>query len=106
MLTFDELKAQIDLQKSIIKRLNLIGIYDSEFGNEILTLFDNFISSHFTLEGCDLVYWWLYESVPKIIYETVTPDIFIKDCKVIEINVEELEALWKYMERDKKLYFK
>ena len=106
MLTFDELKAQIDLQKSITKRLELIGIYDSDFANEILMLFDNFIASHFTLEGCDLVYWWLYESVPKIIYETVMPDIFIKDRKVIEINIEELEALWKYMERDKKLYFK
>ena len=55
-------------------------------------LFDNFISSHFTLAGCDLVYWWLYESVPKVIYETVTPDIFTKDSKKIEINVEELEA--------------
>ena len=106
MLTFDELKAQIDLQKSITKRLDLIGIYDSDFANEILMLFDNFISSHFTLEGCDLVYWWLYESVPKVIYETIKPDIFTKESKKIEINVKELDALWKYMERNKKLYFK
>lgn len=111
MLTFEEFKEQIDLIKAVNENLDELNrlhfdIFNTDLINNCLKIFDNFILSHFTEEGSDLVFWWLYEDVKKVIYETVTPDIFTKESKEIEINVEKIEGLWKYMIQHKKVYFK
>lgn len=64
-------------------------------------IMDIFIDSHFTEEGSDLVYWWLYEDVPKIIYE---PENLFEGER--EINVEDVEDLWKYLNSNKEIYLK
>lgn len=111
MLTFEEFKEQIDLIKAVNENLDELNklhfdIFDTDLINNCLKIFDNFILSHFTEEGSDLVFWWLYDDVKKVIYETVTPDIFTKESKEIEINVEKIEGLWEYMIKRKKVYFK
>lgn len=111
MLTFEEFKEQIDLIKAVHKNLDELNklhfdIFDTDLINNCLKIFDNFIVSHFTEVGSDLVFWWLYEDVKKIIYKTVSPDIFTKERKEIEINVEKIEDLWEYMIKSKKVYFK
>jgi hypothetical protein len=111
MLTFEEFKEQIDLIKAVHKNLDELNklhfdIFDTDLINNCLRIFDNFIVSHFTEEGSDLVFWWLYEDVKKVLYETIAPDIFNGEPKKIEINIEKIEDLWAYMIKYKKVYFK
>lgn len=106
MLTFDEFKRQVDSIDEINRKFEAFGITESQIYEDVNMLFENFIDSHFTEEGCDLFFWWKYENVKKVIYKTVTPDIFTKEQKKIEINVEKIEDLWEYMIKHKKVYFK
>ena len=92
MLTFEKFEKVIKLKQQFDQHLNdaerVLGgnliethlVQDSEF------IFDAFIDSHFTDEGSDLVYWWLYESVPKKIWDSN-----------VEYDVEELKDLWDYI---------
>lgn len=106
MLTFDEFEKQIDSIEEINRKFEAFGITGSQIYEDVNVLFDNFIYSHFTEEGSDLVFWWMYENVDKIIYETTSPDMFDKDPKNIETNVERIEDLWEYMIKHKDIYFK
>ena len=42
----------------------------------------------------DLIYWWLYETVDKVIF-IETDDLFGKHKK--EIDIKDVEDLWKYV---------
>lgn len=93
MITFQEFKAQIDLKnrfdeklEELEKVLNSRDLFEIDLVQISYAFFDNYICSHFTEEGSDLVFWWLYESVPKVIYTNET-----------EYNVEDLKDLWKYL---------
>jgi hypothetical protein len=64
-----------------------------EFYEKIINLlFQCFINK----EGLDLIYWWLFDSSPKIIYEKENPEDeeFIK-----ETNLENLEDFVDYIFR-------
>lgn len=76
-----------------------IELYETPLFEYPSVIFDNFIYSHFTDEGCDLIFWWMYEDVPKIIYQDT---IFGK----VETNIEDIEDLWKYLISNKEIYFK
>lgn len=105
MITLKELKEAVDSLNKINKfndefyNLHKIDISETDAIQEGWRLFDMFIESHFTDEGYDLIFWWMYEDVPKIIYQNT---IFGKE----EINVENIEDLWKYLISEKELYFK
>ena len=47
----------------------------------------------------DLVSWWLYEDVNKILYDPENPSIIVAD-------VTDIEDLWKYMIEEPQTYFK
>lgn len=106
MNTFELLNNGVELFNSICTRLDIAGI-EGDFREDICKFFDNFINSFgFTEEGVDLFYWWMYDNVNKIIYKTIEPNLFNPKSKKIEINVEDLEDLWKYMIKHKDIYFK
>lgn len=105
MLTFKEFKESINCLNKINKfnddfyKNYKINVSETDAIQESWKLFNTFIDSHFTESGKDLVYWWIYENVPKIIYNNT---VFGKE----KINIENIEDFWKYLESDKKLYFK
>lgn len=87
-------KIKFDNDLELIERLTGIHLIDSDLITDSYNIFDAAIALSFTEEGQDLVFWWLYEDVPKIIY--------IEDTK---IDVEDIEDLWNYMMDDKETYF-
>lgn len=87
-------KIKFDNDLELIERLTGIRLIDSDLITDSYNIFDAAIALSFTEEGQDLVFWWLYEDVPKIIY--------IEETK---IDVEDIEDLWNYMMDDKETYF-
>lgn len=63
-------------------------IFDTALIEKAYFVFDTWIESILNEEGQDLMYWWLFEDVDKIIYENGKPDT----------NVEKLEDLYAYMQ--------
>lgn len=93
MITFQEFKNQIELKRQFDKKLeelekvlNSRDLFEIDLVQISYKFFDNYIYSHFDDDGVDLIFWWLYESVPKVIYTGE-----------VEYNVEDLEDLWKYL---------
>ena len=93
MITFQEFKTQIDLKQQfdekleeLEKVLNSRDLFEIDLVQISYKFFDNYIYSHFDEDGVDLIFWWLYESVPKKIWDSGT-----------EYDVEDLEDLWKYL---------
>lgn len=93
MITFEEFKNQIELKRQFDKKLeelekvlNSRDLFEIDLVQISYKFFDNYIYSHFDDDGVDLIFWWLYESVPKVIYIDET-----------EYNVEDLQDLWKYL---------
>lgn len=93
MITFKEFNEMISLNKEFNLKLEeleeVLGhadLFEIRLVQIAFSFFDNYIMSHFTKEGSDLVFWWLYESVPKVIYDSE-----------VEYNVEDLEDLWDYI---------
>lgn len=64
------------------------NIYDTAIIEKACLIFDTWIESILNEEGQELIYWWLFEDVEKILYEDG------KD----NINVEKLEDLYAYMQ--------
>lgn len=52
-------------------------------------LFDILIETNFTEEGMDLVFWWLYEDVPKEVTDNA-----------VKYDLESIDALWKYLKKN------
>ena len=93
MITFEEFKNQIELKRQfdekleeLQKVLNSRDLFEIDLVQISYEFFDNYIYSHFDEDGVDLIFWWLYESVPKVIYTDET-----------EYNVEDLQDLWDYL---------
>ena len=66
---------------------NGLDILDTDLVEKAYLVFDTWIESILNEEGQDLIYWWLFEDVDKILYEDGKSDI----------NVERLEDLYSYM---------
>ena len=99
---FDEAVERLEI--AISGRKYGCNLYDSDWYNSVGIMLDTFVESHFTNDGQDLVSWWLFEDVDKIITQKVDPDLF-NGASEIEYNVNELEDLWNYMVEYKKDYF-
>ena len=82
-----------------------INLWESSWVDAVGKMWDNFIYSHFTEEGVDLIDWWKFEDVDHIITQTVTPDLFNKKSE-IEYNVNNIEDLWNYLTKFSSDYFK
>ena len=82
-----------------------INLWESSWVDAVGKMWDNFIYSHFTEEGVDLIDWWKFEDVDHIITQTVTPDLFNEKSE-IEYNVNNIEDLWNYLTKFSSDYFK
>ena len=78
-----------------LRREYSIDITESFIGEALYRIFDTFISVIFTEEGEDLIFWWLYEDINKVIHT---------DDK--EINIENIVDLYTYLVDNKETYIK
>lgn len=92
------------IQKSVFGSLYECNFSDCEWYDSVNEMFDIFLDTHFTREGCNLICWQLFDNVDHIIYQTVEADLF-KGKSEIEYDVNDLEDLWNYMVKFKDEYF-
>lgn len=115
MITKEILKEIIDLNQTFqngIERIEtaLCGkpyscnLLESDWVIAHEKMFDAFLKSYFNESGQNLLYWWLYESVDKIIYQKIDSDLF-EDKKEIQFDVNSIDDLWDYMIKHKEDYF-
>ena len=100
MITFNHFEEAIKIIQEFsqeIDKFEKMGYYIAEMPIVDMTsrLLDLFIKSHFTEKGTDLIYWWLYENVEKVITLENNEKVYI----------ETLEDLWDFMISDKDTYF-
>ena len=81
------------------------NLFASDWYDSVGKMLDVFLESHFSNHGRDLIYWWLFEDVDKIIYQKVDPDLFNGETEV-EYNVENFDDLWIHIIKHKEDYFK
>ena len=86
-------------------RLHGVNLWDSNWVDAVCKMWDQFMYSHFTEEGSDLINWWKFEDVNHIITQTVSPDLFNGKSE-IEYNVNNIEDLWNYLTKFSSDYFK
>ena len=67
-----------------------IDLVESKLYNLPAIMFDQFVYSHFTEHGQDLVFWWMFEDVPKEI--TVDDEIF---------DVEDVNDFYEFLVENK-----
>lgn len=84
-----------------------IFLMETDWGIAAGEMLDTFLESHFTDDGIDLVTWWMFEDVDKVIYEKPQQlDFFIEeDNKERTVPVETIDELWNYMVKNKEFYF-
>lgn len=92
-MTLKTLKEIIELHKHFSNYIDKLSdlhieIIDTPIWNDFYELFDKMITSSFNEVQADYIFWWLYEDVDKIIY--------MEDKE--EVDVTELEDLYKYLE--------
>ena len=85
------------LEEALMGNKYLSNIYNSDWYISVDKMFDEFIKSHFNEYGQDVIYWYLFEDVDKIIY--CPKDLFGEEQ---EIHLNSLEDLWKYLISNKK----
>lgn len=91
-----------------IDRLNGIlkaNLWECDCIDAVSRMWDQFMYSHFTEEGCDLINWWKFEDVNHIITQTVASDLFNGKSE-IEYDVNDIEDLWSYLTKFPSDYFK
>lgn len=98
---FEEAIDRID--QAVSGRSWRLNLFECDWYNSVGIMLDTFLDSHFTNNGCDLVTWWLFEDVDKLITQKVDPDLFNGESE-IEYDVEDIEALWDYIQKYKNDY--
>ena len=91
-----------------IDRLNTYlhsNLWDCQWIDVVSKMWDNFMYSHFTEAGCDLINWWKFEDVNHIITQTITPDLFNGKSE-IKYDINNIEDLWNYLTKFSSDYFK
>lgn len=104
--THQEFEEAIERLSSAIAGNNRsVFIYDADWVDAEGRLFDILLNSNFTEEGVDTIYWWLYESVDKVIYVTEEADMFREETEKA-VPVRTIGQLWSFFEREPEIYFK
>ena len=89
-----------------IDRLNVYlkaNLWECVWIDVVSRMWDQFMYSHFTEKGSDLINWWKFEDVDHIIWQKTDPDLFNGKSE-IEYDVNELEDLWNYLIKYKENY--
>lgn len=92
MILQEDLKRIINLQQEFVKEWdnNPVLNIESRLYDVPLIMFDTCINSVLTDTGADLLFWWLYENVDKIIY--------LEDGS--EIDLTNLDDLLDYLYKE------
>ena len=98
---FDEAVNRID--KAISGRNWGLNLFECDWYDSVGIMLNIFLDSHFTEDGYDLISWWLFEDVDKVITQKANPDLFNEESE-IEYNVEDINALWDYIQKYKNDY--
>ena len=114
MITKEEFTGFINAYQNFDSHLNQLekafgnycNLHETDLGESVSMMLDQFLYSHFTECGQDYIYWWLFEDVDKKIYQKDEPDLFNGAARERVYDVNELDDLWKYMLLDKETYFK
>lgn len=77
---------------NLTEKLHELGIeiVDSKLFGITGQIFDQFVYTNFTEEGQDLVFWWIFEDVPKEI--TVN---------MVTYDVEDIDYFYKYLVKNR-----
>ena len=86
-------------------RSHRVNLWESNWVDAVGKMWDNFMYSHFTEVGCNLINWWKYQEVNHIITQKVDPDLFYGKSEV-EYDVNNIEDLWNYLTKFSSDYFK
>lgn len=73
-----------------------IDILNSDLYEIPSEIVDLYLNEFFTSEGVDLIYWWMFEDVDKIIY--------YEDKSKEDLTT--LESFWEYLTCNKNIYIK
>jgi hypothetical protein len=90
------------IEEMIFGKHHYVTLWETPFCESVGNMYDLFIKSYFTEEGQDLINWFIFEDVEKIIYEP-DDDIYSKEKR--EIHLDTIDDLWNYMIENKSLYF-
>ena len=83
------------IEEALMGRKYASNLYEADWVDSVGYMLDLFLKSHFTETGYDLITWWLFEDVDKIIYE--------KDDTTT--SVKTIDELWNFMSKYRKTYF-
>lgn len=89
-----QLIQQLNIKTDQLKDIG-INIIESPLYDIPAKLFDNFIETVCTDDGVDLVFWWLYEDVDKVICEN------IGEAEEQKISLGTVYQLYEYLEKNK-----
>ena len=89
-----QLIQQLNIKTDQLKDIG-INIIESPLYDIPAKLFDNFIETVCTDDGVDLVFWWLYEDVDKVICE------HIGEAEEQKISLDTVYQLYEYLEKNK-----
>ena len=97
-------KAVNRLEEAISGKPYGCDLYESDWCLAESNMLDLFLRGWFNVQGLDLIYWWMYESVDKVITQKVDSDLFNGESE-INYDVESIDDLWNYLVRYKNDYF-
>lgn len=81
-------------ERAITGKKFTCNLLETDWGDAVGRMLDAFLESHFTEHGIDLITWWLFEDVDKIIY---------KDEEIIA-ELHTVEDLYNYIKNNKELW--
>ena len=107
ILEFQTFEQAIDRMEEAISGSQYgCGLWESDWYSAVGRMFDIFIDTHFTEQGADWVFYYMFENIEdKIVTVKQDKDIFNEE-KEIEYHLNSIDELWDFLLTDKKAYFK
>ena len=116
MITKEEFVKYLTEYQSFEKAIKRLGealggkgyyyIYECDWYDNVGQMLDIFINSHFTENGADWIYYYLFENVEdhKVVI-TKEADMFKGEEKII-YHLNSIDELWDFLLTDIRRYFK
>jgi len=94
------------IEEALMGKRYSSNLFESDWYDSVGSMLDLFLESHFTEDGVDWIYYYLFEDVDdKAAYITKDKDMFNEE-KEIRYPLDTIDELWDFLQSDKKLYFK
>lgn len=105
----DYINEFLSFQKTVDKLSDLLGdipLFESNIYINVGRMLDLFLDTHFTEDGADWVYYYLFEDIEdKYVKITKPKDIFNEE-EEFEYHLNSLDELWDFLLTYKEKYFK